>query len=88
MTIEEFTKSYVSKEEYERMALECLIRTHLDSNDVITIKNILYRADITSIKDLYVADEDRIIRIRNCGFDRFKKIMTLKDIIIRGLEGV
>ena len=87
MTIEELTKSYVSKEKYEKVALEGLLYIHLSGCDAATIQRILYRAGITSIKELNEANENQIKRVRNCGEKRFKQIMTLKEIINKELEG-
>lgn len=80
-TIEEFTKSYVSKRDYERLALESFIEDEFGHGDVGAIRRILLRANIVSIRQLHLVNEERIKSVRNCGEKRFKQIMWLKEII-------
>lgn len=81
MTIKEYTESFVSKRDFENLALRNFIEWNRGCDEVNTIRNILCRANIHSINDLYQADEERIKAIKHYGTKRFEEIMKLKSII-------
>ena len=82
MTIYDFTECYYpTVQEKEIFALKKLVADYVDSKDYNTILNILRRAGIESIYDLYNADERQILKGRGVGLKRIEQIMKMKSAI-------
>lgn len=82
MTIYDFTECYYpTVQEKEIFAFEKLVASYVDSKDYNTILNILRRAGIESIYDLYNADERQILKGRGVGLKRIEQIMKMKSAI-------
>lgn len=86
MTIKDFTEWYYpSVREKEIFALKKFVEEFVNIKDYYTILNILSRAGIKSIYDLYNADEKQIRKVRNVGPKRMELIMKMKSAIDQNL---
>lgn len=82
MTIKDFTEGYYpTVREKEIFALKKLVEESVSVKDYHSILNILSRAGVKSIYDLYNADEKQILKARNVGPKRMALIMEMKSVI-------